>query len=84
MIEARLGQLRTFRWNDGESTDGYHGVDIGPSGARYFTWSHRQGEGRIERGEQSLDDLLADGPLLTPPGAVAEQLRAEARRWLED
>jgi len=84
MTEATLGALRTFRWNDGESTDGYHGVDIDRSGARFFTWSHRQGEGRLERGAQSLEALLDSGPLVTPPPAIARQLVAEAQRWLSE
>ncbi len=77
-----FGATRTFRWNDGESTSGYHGVDVDLRGARFFRWSHRQGEGRIELGAQSLEALLSDGPLIDMPDSVAGPLRAEASRQL--
>jgi hypothetical protein len=74
-----LTATRTLRWSDGESTGGYHAVDVGPDGLTWFDWSHVHGEGRIERGHQTLSAFLADGPLFPPPPSVLRQLTTAAR-----
>lgn len=82
MRDARPEELqgtRTLRWSDGESTDGYHAVDVGRDGLTWFDWSHIHGEGRIERGHQTLAAFLADGPLHPPPPSILRQLTAAAR-----
>lgn len=70
---------RTFRWNDGESTEDYAGVEVDDHGVAWFRWSHRFGAGRIEEGRQTFAALLEEGPRGTPPAHVAEELRRIAR-----
>lgn len=71
---------RTFRWNDGESTERYFGVDVDDEGLAWFEWSHRHGQGgRVERGRQSFAELLDVGPTGSPPASVLAELERVAR-----
>lgn len=80
MSDPRIPASRTFRWNDGSSTAGYHAVELSRAdGARWYRWSHVPGEGRIEEAHQSLEDLLAHGPAGSPPPSVAARIAATAR-----
>jgi hypothetical protein len=71
---------RTFRWNDGTSTEGYDAVELDDAGLVWFRWSHRHGAGgRREAGRQTFAGFLEAGPLLTPPAHLLAELERIAR-----
>lgn len=75
---------RTFRWNDGTSTEGYDAVELDERGLVWFRWSHLHGAGgRIEAGRQSFAAFLASGPLLAPPAHLLAELERLARARCE-
>ena len=76
---------RTFRWNDGTSTDGYEAVEVEAGGLRWFRWSHVHGAGgRSELGVQSFATFLAEGPPLAVPRHVLAELERLAQTELAD
>jgi hypothetical protein len=71
---------RTFRWNDGTSTEGYEAVELDEAGLSWFRWSHLHGAGgRIETGRQTFAAFLEAGPLLAPPPHLLAELERLAR-----
>lgn len=71
---------RTFRWNDGDSTERYAGAEVDEQGVAWFEWSHQHGQGgRLERGRQSFAELLEGGPKGSPPPHVLAELQRIAR-----
>lgn len=78
----RWAEARTFRWNDGESTEGYQAVEVDGEGLLWFRWSHVHGEGRVDEARQSFAGFL-DGPLRPCPKPIEDQLRALALRRLD-
>lgn len=76
---------RTFRWNDGASTEGYDAVELDDDALAWFRWSHRHGAGgRIDAGRQSFAAFLAEGPPLSAPAHILRELERIARERTGD
>ncbi|MFO0710434.1 MAG: hypothetical protein U0353_11380 [Sandaracinus sp.] len=71
---ARL-RSRTFRWAESDDTTGYHAAEVVGGHVRWLHWSHIQGEGPRELGEQTLEGLEREGPPLRVPAGVLAQIR---------
>lgn len=69
-------RARTFRWNAGEDTTGYCAAEVSVGRVTWFAWSHVHGEGRRERGVQSLEELRERGPLVPVPSRILTEILA--------
>ncbi len=69
-------QARTFRWTAGEDTSGYSAAEVVPGRVLWLSWSHVHGEGRRELGTQTLEQVRADGPAVSVPSQVLEEILA--------
>jgi hypothetical protein len=78
-VSERWSRLtgRTFRWNDGVSTEGYRAAEVQGDEVVWFEWSHVHGRGRTEVARQRLVDLeRAGAPFAVPAHVLAEIVHA--------